>query len=70
MKSDQNHDNCGDKNDAIRKQALREELLAILEVGERQLDAGLGIPAEEFFERLMERAAELDRQAWDGASGR
>jgi antitoxin ParD1/3/4 len=41
----------------------RDELRAILEVGERELDAGLGAPAEEVFDRLEQRARELDRQA-------
>lgn len=70
MGNDEIRENSGDTIDAIRKQARREELLAMLEIGEKELDAGLGIPAEEVFEQLMERAVELDRQARDGTSGR
>ena len=41
----------------------RDELRAILEVGEKELDAGKGIPAEEFFDWLEKRAADADRNA-------
>jgi hypothetical protein len=41
----------------------RDQLRAILEVGEKQLDAGKGIPAEEFFDWLETRAADADRKA-------
>lgn len=49
-------------NAAVRLLKRRDELRAILEVGEKELDAGLGIPADEFFGWLEKRAAELDRQ--------
>ena len=49
--------------EAVRLLQRRDELRAILEVGEKELDAGLGIPAEEAFDWLEQRATELDRQA-------
>ena len=54
-------------SEAVRLLKRRDELRALLEVGERQLDAGLGMPAEEVFDRLERRASELDQQI--GRSG-
>jgi hypothetical protein len=48
--------------------ARLDKLRAHLEVGQKELDAGLRIPAEEVFRWLEQRAAELDRQAHEGAS--
>jgi putative addiction module CopG family antidote len=49
--------------EAVRLLKQRDELRALLEVGERELDAGLGMPAKEVFDRLERRAAELDNGA-------
>jgi Arc/MetJ-type ribon-helix-helix transcriptional regulator len=48
-------------NEAVRLLQRRDELRALLEQGERELDEGLGIPGDEVFARLELRAAELDR---------
>jgi len=50
-------------NEAVRLLQRRDELRSILDVGLSQLDAGMGIPAEKAFQRLEQRAADLDRQA-------
>lgn len=55
-------------NQAVRLLQRRDELRAMLEVAEKQIDAGLGIPAEEVFDRLEQRAKELDRVARKSAS--
>jgi Arc/MetJ-type ribon-helix-helix transcriptional regulator len=56
-----------DENDALTEAVellrRRDELKSLLEVGEKELDANLGVPAEVAFERLEKKAAELDRQA-------
>jgi hypothetical protein len=53
----------GDEMNPNNEEAMnrRAELCAMLEIGEKELDAGLGIAAEEVFRRLEQRAAELDR---------
>ena len=50
-------------NEAVFLLQRRDELRSILEVGQKELEAGLGIPAEEAFDWLEQRAAELDRLA-------
>lgn len=50
-------------SEAVYLLKRRDQLRRILEVGENELDAGEGIPAEEFFDWLEKRAEELDRQA-------
>jgi antitoxin ParD1/3/4 len=55
-------------NQAVHLLQRRDELRAMLEVAEKQIDAGLGIPAEEVFDRLEQRAMELDRVARKSAS--
>jgi Arc/MetJ-type ribon-helix-helix transcriptional regulator len=50
-------------NEAVRLLRRRDELLAVLDVGAAELDAGMGIPAEEAFDRLERVAADLDRGA-------
>lgn len=48
-------------NEALWLLKRRDELLTILEVGEQELDAGLGLPGEEVLDRLEKRAIELQR---------
>jgi Arc/MetJ-type ribon-helix-helix transcriptional regulator len=55
-------------NQAVHLLQRRDELRAMLEVAEQQIDAGLGIPAEEVFDRLEQRAMELDRVTRKSAS--
>ena len=50
-------------NEAVRLLKHRDELKAMLEVGEKDVEAGRCAPAEEVFERLERRAAELDNQS-------
>lgn len=49
--------------EAVKLLQRRESLRAMLAQGERELDAGLGLPAEEVFARLEQRAATLDNAA-------
>jgi putative addiction module CopG family antidote len=47
-------------NEAVRLLQRRDELRLQLEQAEKELDAGLGIPAEEVFAKLEKHAAEVD----------
>ncbi len=49
--------------DAVRLLERREALRSLLSEGEKELDAGLGLPANEVFARLEQRAALLDNTA-------
>lgn len=50
-------------NQAITLLQRRDALREALQIGERQLDQGQGIPSEAVFARLELKAAELDRTA-------
>jgi Arc/MetJ-type ribon-helix-helix transcriptional regulator len=49
-------------NEAIRLLQRRDELRAQLEQGEKELDAGMAIPAEQVFDSLESRARQLDQE--------
>ena len=49
-------------NQAVGLLQRRDHLRGMLEAAERQADAGLCKPAEEVFDRLEQRALELQRQ--------
>jgi putative addiction module CopG family antidote len=50
-------------NEALRLLQRRDELRLMLEQGERELDAGEGIPADQVFGDLRARAQQLDAAA-------
>jgi putative addiction module CopG family antidote len=54
-------------NEAVRLLQRRDELRAMLEQGEKELDAGESVPADEVFAALQARAQQLDAAA-DGSN--